>query len=81
MTHSQQQTAELFPAFEWICDNCGVNNFDSAVVLEMDGETAANLKEEAGVSDDCFFMKMPDTVWCQHCDAEYETLDWQESKS
>jgi DNA-directed RNA polymerase subunit RPC12/RpoP len=75
---------EMQHAWEWICDECGRNNFVSSVVAEMPPEErlqfakdqgmiemwATELPEELKSGD---FMTFPTEVKCSHCGSEFET--------
>jgi hypothetical protein len=64
---------ELHPAFEWICDDCGQNNFSSAVVRVP---TEDELKEFGDDGDgESRMIAFPDTVTCKFCEAEFVTIE------
>ena len=54
--------AEMIPAYEWICDECGESNFASMIMHEGDPDTGI-----AGV----MFMR-PEKVACKSCHVEFE---------
>jgi hypothetical protein len=71
--------AELFPAFCWICDHCGEDNFGRSVRIEPshpDYETLmAEAKETMGDDEWCDgeWCLNPETVTCGHCGTEFAT--------
>lgn len=80
---------ELQHAWEWICEDCGRNNFSSAVVAEMPPEERLQFAKDQGMVDefatevpeelrDGDFMTMPTEVTCSHCGSEFETLHDEE---
>ena len=74
---------EMRPAYEWTCEECGRNQFESCVVAEMDDEDRLQTAINAGLADEFAtevppglvgeFVTYPDFVTCQHCHAEFET--------
>jgi hypothetical protein len=72
------RTAELTTAFMWICEDCGRDNFERAVVLSTEEAKAKGYPEE--LLADGEFCRAPDKVTCGHCGAEFETEDmgWDE---
>lgn len=69
---------ELLPAFLWICDCCGADNFERAIAPEMSPEELADVKESLGVGEieDGFLLASPDSVTCKSCGAVYETSEY-----
>lgn len=74
---------ELFQAFEWICEECGKNNYASAVTAELTDEEKLQYAKEYGHVD-MFCQKLPEgmnidlvtyptQVKCLHCGEEYES--------
>jgi len=45
-------TVELLPAFRWICDECGLENFEGCMRPEMSEEDERALKVQAGIDPD-----------------------------
>jgi protein-arginine kinase activator protein McsA len=67
----------VFPALEFVCENCGKNSFASLIALDMPVESIKeelkknlDFDEEIGVSADFYFQ--PEQVICQHCKSKYE---------
>lgn len=73
------ERAELFAAYEWICPNCGKNQFESAITAEFDEETTREMIEQHGGDPDDWktgkWVTRPDSVTCRNCNAEFETTD------
>ena len=73
---------ELRPAYEWTCDNCGRNNFVSAIVADFDEADRLQVAIDLGLLDPLEteipedltgdFVTYPLEVTCQHCGSEYE---------
>lgn len=67
----------VFPAGEFICDNCGLNNFFSLVGSDVPDEvlesTKQELAKEIGVEhvSGCFLIQ-PKAVKCKHCESQFE---------
>lgn len=70
---------ELLPAFLWLCDNCGTDQFERAIVCEFSKEELQELKEEWGIkeSDTGHFLEGPKTVTCEFCQEEFETESFE----
>ena len=76
--------AEMRPAYEWTCEECGRNQFESAIVAEFSDEDRLETAREAGLIDEFAteipedltgeFMSYPDEVTCSHCGTIFETL-------
>lgn len=77
---SKMQSVEMLPAFSWICDNCGQNNFTSAVVAEFSEEEMQELRDEHGVQpwEAGEFLQKPDEVQCSKCARRFTTTDYRE---
>jgi hypothetical protein len=80
----QKPKIEVRHAWEWTCEDCGRNNFVSAVVAEMAPEDRFQFAKDNGIIDefaneapddimDGDFMTFPTEVECEHCGAEFET--------
>lgn len=73
---------EMRPAYEWTCENCGRNNFESAIVCEMSPDDRIDQARHMGLIDEFSeaipdflqveFVSYPETVTCPHCKAEFE---------
>lgn len=66
---------ELHQAFFWICDDCGIHNFERAVLYESSDEEINELKGELGVQpwEDGVLVTTPQKVKCTFCRSEFET--------
>ena len=54
--------AEMIPAYEWICDECGEGNFASMVMMhESDTESG----------ESCGMFLRPERVACRACQAGF----------
>ncbi len=76
------KTVELNVAYEWICDECGRNNFCSAIVADIPQEEAFEIAKKMGevepyeeLDPDIMhqFQTCPETVTCSHCGEQFST--------
>lgn len=78
--------AEMLAAYEWICDDCGRNQYVSAVTVEFGSEEEQlQFAKENGLVEQFAeslpadmngdFVTYPDAVVCEHCGSEFETVD------
>lgn len=81
-TGGDTRTVEMLQAFLWICEDCGRDNFERAIVLEPESIDPENIPELAGEDADAIrewiaagiegaWVKAPDQVRCRHCGAEF----------
>lgn len=63
------QKADLFFAFEWLCDSCGTRNFCSAIFYDQE-----NLNERTAQLDCCNGDPYlpPSIVKCKNCNRIYD---------
>ena len=68
---------ELHPAYMWDCPECGAENFERGVIVEMDEEGIQALRRDYGVEDAVTgdFMMAPEEVTCRKCGKEFTTED------
>ena len=66
---------ELHQAFIWTCDNCGRDQFERAISVEVSEQDERKLKFMAGVELwwEGRFIAAPTEVTCQECDHTYST--------
>lgn len=71
---------ELRPAYVWDCDNCGKENFHSAVVKEMAEADRKEMMEDMGIPEDELgdFIMLPQMVECCGCQTRFEAQHWGE---
>lgn len=71
------EKVEMRCAYEWTCPECGRDNFERAVMVEMSDEDNAYMKEEYGVEPEATgaWLTRPDEVECKYCGMEFETED------
>lgn len=72
------KTAELYPAFEWVCDECGWLNYASGVTLSV--EQVEHMVDpikriDVGADTEGVWMVKPDKVTCKRCCEEFETVE------
>jgi hypothetical protein len=67
-------SVELRPAYVWTCDNCGRDQYETAVVYELSEEERQELKAEHGVDADAEgdFLACPVEVTCRACGALFD---------
>lgn len=73
---------ELFHAWEWICDECGVSNYVSSVTLSVEEAEEIGLHVIMPPNDDgeerdgqeLVVYSEPEYVVCADCGAEYRTI-------
>lgn len=75
---------EMRPAYEWTCEECGRNSFESAMVAEWSPEERVEQARHMGLIGEFDtvipeeltgdFVTHPDEVTCQHCGATFETV-------
>lgn len=76
--------AEMRPAYEWTCDECGRNQFESCIVAEMSPEERLEMAHDLGLCNELAeiipdllqgdFVTYPDSVTCNACGANFETI-------
>lgn len=75
---------EMRPAYQWTCDNCGRDQFESAMVAEFSEEDRLETAKQIGLVDEfCTeipedmtgdFVTHPEHVKCNVCGHEFETV-------
>ena len=73
-------TIELMPAFYWICQECGRDNFAPALVLDREeleehDPEAAELVQELGMGGGAGVFYAPTDVICVHCKTAYDVAE------
>ena len=70
---------ELFHAWEWICDECGVANFVSSVTLSLDEAAEIGLNvimpDDGEDEEGLVVYSEPEYVTCADCGTEYRTIN------
>lgn len=70
---------EIRPAHVWTCEECGIDNFEHCVVVEMDEEDRAEMADQMGVDPEDIkhgdWVSSPDEVECKGCGAQFVTRD------
>lgn len=74
---------EMRPAYQWICDECGREQFESCQIAEWSDEDRIQYAREIGLIDEWCeslpedlagdFITYPSTVTCEGCGASFET--------
>lgn len=70
---------ELIPAFFWICPECGVDNFERAVIIELTHQERKEIAENNDIDEEVEngdIMSYPEEVECSFCQTEYETEEF-----
>lgn len=65
---------DYWPAIEWICENCGENNFSSMVTPEMSPEEEQESKKALGIEawENGDLLWAPESVICKFCEEEFK---------
>lgn len=73
------KSVRVFPAGEFICENCGRNNFFSLIGTDVPDQLLQNTKEELAIELgleeaqlEGSFLMSPETVICKFCESEFE---------
>lgn len=79
-----RQKIEMRPAYQWTCDECGRDQFESAMVADFTEEDRLETAKSLGMIDEyCTeipedlegdFVSHPERVKCNACGAEFETV-------
>lgn len=72
------EKVEMRCAYEWTCPDCGRDNFERAMVMELSEEDRVEMEEEHGIEPGATgdWVSRPDEVTCPHCGGEFETEDF-----
>ena len=67
---------ELFHAWEWICDECGISNFVSSVTLTPDEALERGIIDvsDGPIEDGMMVFSEPEEVTCISCETHYKTM-------
>lgn len=71
------KSTEIRQAFEWTCDNCGIDQFERAILAETDAETLAAMREEHGIQpwEQGNYLMAPAKVTCKQCGETFGTFE------
>lgn len=72
---------EMLPAFLWTCPECGRDNFERSVVVELSPEEMQELRDDHAVQvwQQGDFLTCPDSVTCQGCRMEFATEHFRQA--
>ena len=78
MATQGQPIVEMRPAYNWTCEECGRDNFERAIVVDIPEEHIAAFCEENDVDPELcqqpgYFVTYPGTVTCKACEAKFTT--------
>lgn len=81
LSETRMEPVELRPAYAWTCNECGRDNFCNGIIAEFSPEDLEELRQEHGIEshETGDWMSMPETVTCQHCQAEFESRHHSEA--
>lgn len=78
------EKVELRHAYQWTCDNCGVDQFESAIIAELSEEDKLEAAKRFGIVDEFAetfpedrqgdFYSYPPKVTCNQCGSQFEAL-------
>jgi len=71
------ESVELLPAFYWICQECGKNQYQHAIHVEMSAEDMQEVLEDLGIDiaeqlGSGEFLKIPTIVECKDCSSRFK---------
>ncbi len=81
------EQAELHPAYQWDCPECGHENFARAIVFDMPDDEKLELLQRSGELEsyqtladlgegvDGDWMSAPESVTCEECDKIFPAFD------
>lgn len=70
-----KKTVEIFPAFTWVCPNCGHKSFDDLVVAELTPDEKREIAIDHDIDSQEFpeLLAAPESVECPRCYDTYQT--------
>lgn len=70
---------ELIPAHVWTCPECGTDQFERCVAVDMDQDGMEQIREDFGIEpgQDGVFLVAPREVTCDGCGKSYEAVGFQ----
>lgn len=70
-----KRTIRIWSAYQWTCDDCGLDNWEQAIVQELTPDDRAEIAADHGVDLDNLgpgdLVSYPDEVKCIHCGSEF----------
>ena len=74
---NKMRTVEMFQAFRWFCMDCGTENFDRGVEMDLTEEEEEELRFSMGIDplDKGAFIRISRTVTCRECLMMFNTSD------
>ncbi|WP_422932055.1 hypothetical protein [Singulisphaera sp. PoT] len=67
-------SVELHPAYAWSCDECGRDNYATAIVRQLGKDELDELIEQTGIEAiACGMIGHPSRVRCVHCGCSFQT--------
>ena len=68
------QTVELHQAFRWDCDECGRENFERAIIVDLGEDEARDIfGDDYDPEAEGYILMQPADVQCVYCGAEFHT--------
>lgn len=73
----EERKAELHLAYQWDCDECGVENFCRSIKYHRTPEDEEEIRERFGIEpwEEGEFRTRPTKVVCSACGTIYQTED------
>ena len=65
------QAVEIRPAYQWTCEECGRDQFESATIIAQ--------VDENNHGYDGLWIIEPEEVQCSHCSVIFETISFDET--
>jgi len=77
------EKVEMRPAYQWTCDGCGRDNFESSIVIELTEDDRLDQARHMGLIGEFDtvvpdylegrFESYPESVTCKFCSKTYDT--------
>ena len=78
----EHREVEIRPAFEWTCDECGRDNYEKCLIVDLSQEQAAeimrgivDIEDDDDMNFTGSFSACPTDVKCRFCKSEFVTKD------
>ena len=79
---------EMRPAYQWVCHECGHEQFESCMIAEFSKEDREGMAREMGMMEEWStelpeyfvgeFVTHPNAVTCSKCGEQFETEHYSE---
>jgi hypothetical protein len=71
---------ELRPAYEWTCPECGKDQFERGIVVELSEEEMSEMRWDHGIDEESTgnWMEQPNRVMCKSCGLAFFTIHYND---